>query len=74
MQEDKLTHYVTAIELLQADNGKRNDEIKSLLADAKAAGFLPSAIKGVIKLRSMPKEDVERNDTAMDLYRSILKV
>lgn len=72
--EDKLLAYVTAIEALEGEKATRNDEIKSLLAEAKVDGFIPSALKTIIKMRATPKEELEKQENAVEIYRRIVKV
>lgn len=53
---------------------KVNDQKALKFAVAKARGFDPKAIKEIIKLRKMGREERRERDDALELYRERLRV
>lgn len=74
MTEEKLLTYVKSLEEIEKQKSVLNDEAKSILADAKTDGIVIKSLKELIKIRATPKEELEKNENALDLYRRILQV
>lgn len=71
MQEQdktKLNTLIDSIESLEADKEPINNGIKLLYATAKSEGFDIKAIRQVIKLRKLNKEEREEFASIVDLY------
>jgi uncharacterized protein (UPF0335 family) len=54
---EMLRNYIERIELINADIDGLKDERKAVVADAAAHGFIPKAMRKVLKLRAMAPAD-----------------
>ena len=49
-----------------------NNDIKDLLIDAKAKGFVPNIIRQVIKARKMDTDKLNEQEALFELYKNAI--
>lgn len=64
----KLAGYVERLESIRAQKKQMSQQESAVLAEAKADGFLPSAIGHVIKLRAMKPHARQEAEAVVDTY------
>ena len=47
-------------------------DIKEVYAEAKGTGFEPKIMRQIIKIRKMDKEEVDEEESLLDLYKRAL--
>ncbi len=72
--KDQLKQYINRIERLDSDKAAVLDDIKQVFDEAKANGFDVKAMKQVIKLKKLDKNQLAEQDAILDLYRQALEV
>jgi uncharacterized protein (UPF0335 family) len=72
--KDQLKQYINRIERLDSDKAAIMDDIKQVFDEAKANGFDVKAMKQVIKLKKLDKNQLAEQDAMIDLYRQALEV
>ena len=65
-----LKQYIERIERLEEEKNNINNDIKDLLLDAKAKGFVPNIIKQVIKVRKMDADKLSEQEALFELYKN----
>jgi len=65
-----LKQYIERIERLEEEKNNINNDIKDLLLDAKAKGFVPNIIKQVIKVRKMDTDKLNEQEALFELYKN----
>lgn len=65
---EELQGFVDRLENLGATKQQIADDISAVLAEAKSAGFVKSAIRDVLKIRKMKPSDREEAESIRDLY------
>lgn len=65
-----LKQYIERIERLEEEKNNINNDIKDLLLDAKAKGFVPNIIKQVIKVRKMDTDKLNEQEALYELYKN----
>lgn len=63
-----LKSYVERVERVAQERRELGDEIKAILADAKANGFDTKAIRRIVKLRDQDPALVQQEDAILDQY------
>lgn len=69
---EHLEQYITKLERLEDDKLAVTEDIKEVMADAKNNGFDTKAIKQILKIRKLDKDDLEQQEAMLELYRSVL--
>ena len=69
---DRLKSFVERIERLEEERKALGDDIKEVYAEAKGTGFDPKIMRQVIRLRRMDKDDLDEQETLLDVYRRAL--
>jgi uncharacterized protein (UPF0335 family) len=69
---DRLRSIVERIERLNLDRKEISSEIKDVYIEAKSAGFDAKVVKQLIRIRSEDANDVEEQETLLDVYRRAL--
>lgn len=69
---DRLLSFVTRIERLSEERKSLADDIKAVYAEAKGAGFDTKIMRQIIKERRMDKDDLDEQETLLDVYRRAL--
>ena len=71
---DRLKTTVERLETLEEQKLEVTTHMKEILEAAKSDGFDIPTIKKVLKLRKMKKEDLQTQDTLLQLYRDAVGV
>ena len=70
----ELRGFVESYEQLDAEKAEVSDRQKEVMAKAKATGYDTKAIRKIIRLRKLSKDEREDQDAVLQLYRDSLKV
>ena len=65
-----LKQYIEKIERLEEERKAIGNDIKDLLLDAKAKGFVPNIIKQVIRARKMDPSALTEQEALFELYKN----
>jgi uncharacterized protein (UPF0335 family) len=71
---EKLRNYIERIEVIRADKENLSDEEKAVFADAKAAGFIPKAMRYVLKVRAMAPGDWASDKQLAETYLQAMEL
>jgi len=69
---DRLKSFVERIERLEEERKALSNDIKEVYAEAKGTGFDVKIMRQVIRLRRMDKDDLDEQETLLDIYRRAL--
>jgi uncharacterized protein (UPF0335 family) len=69
---ERLKSFVERIERLEEERRALGNDIKEVYAEAKGNGFDPKIMRQVIRLRRMDKDDLDEQETLLDVYRRAL--
>jgi uncharacterized protein (UPF0335 family) len=69
---DRLKSFVERIERLEEERRALGNDLKEIYAEAKGNGFDTKIIRQVIRLRRMDKDDLDEQETLLDIYRRAL--
>jgi uncharacterized protein (UPF0335 family) len=69
---DRLKSFVERIERLEEERRALGNDIKEVYAEAKGTGFDVKIMRQVIRLRRMDKDDLDEQETLLDIYRRAL--
>jgi uncharacterized protein (UPF0335 family) len=69
---DRLKSFVERIERLEEERRTLGNDIKEVYAEAKGTGFDTKIMRQVIRLRRMDKDDLDEQETLLDIYRRAL--
>jgi uncharacterized protein (UPF0335 family) len=69
---DRLKSFVERIERLEEERKALSNDIKEVYAEAKGTGFDTKIMRQVIRLRRMDKDDLDEQETLLDIYRRAL--
>ena len=69
---DRLKSFIERIERLEEERKALGDDIKEVFAEAKGTGFDPKIMRQVIRMRRMDKDDLDEQETLLDVYRRAL--
>lgn len=72
VSEEMLRGYVERFETLEAQRGELKDDQKAIMAEAKSNGFVPKAIRRLVKERATKPSDIEEANALLDTYRHAL--
>lgn len=67
-----LKQYIERIERLEEEKNNINNDIKDLLVEAKAKGFVPNIIRQVIRARKMDAEQLNEQEALFELYKNAI--
>ena len=67
-----LKQYIERIERLEEEKNNINNDIKDLLVEAKAKGFIPNIIRQVIRARKMDAEKLNEQEALFELYKNAI--
>lgn len=71
---DRLRSLIERIERLEEEKTGISNDIKDIFAEAKSAGFDNKAMRVIIKLRKMNKEDIDEQEFLVDAYKKALDI
>jgi uncharacterized protein (UPF0335 family) len=66
---DRLKSFVERIERLEEEKRALAEDIKEVYAEAKGTGFDPKIMRQLIRLRRMDKDDLDEQESLLDLYK-----
>lgn len=69
---DRLRSLVERIERLEEEKRAITGDIKDIYTEAKSAGFDPTVLRRLIKIRQQDPADIEEQETLLDVYRRAL--
>ena len=69
---DRLRSIIERIERLEEERKGLADNIKDIFAEAKSAGFDVKVIRSLLTLRKKEPQEIEEQETLLDLYRRAL--
>jgi uncharacterized protein (UPF0335 family) len=69
---DRLRSLVERIERLEEERKALGSDIKDIYSEAKSAGFDVKVLRQLIRIRKQEPNDVEEQETLLDVYRRAL--
>jgi uncharacterized protein (UPF0335 family) len=69
---DRLKSFIERIERLEEEKRTLQEDIKEVYAEAKGTGFDTKIMRQLIKIRKMDKDDLDEQETLLDLYKRAL--
>ena len=69
---DHLKSFIERIERLEEEKRALSGDIKEVYAEAKGTGFEPKVMRQIIKIRKMDKEELDEEESLLDLYKRAL--
>ena len=69
---DRLKSFIERIERLEEEKRALAEDIKEVYAEAKGTGFEPKIMRQIIKLRQMDKEEIDEEESLLDVYKRAL--
>ncbi|MFC0509777.1 DUF2312 domain-containing protein [Asaia spathodeae] len=72
MAVDRLRSVIERVERLEEERSALAGDIKDIFSEAKSAGFDVATIKSIIKMRKKEPNEIEEQETMLDIYRHAL--
>lgn len=69
---DQLRLFIERIERLEEEKKGMMEDIKDVYLEAKSQGFVPKAMKTIVRLRKMEKDARDEQDAIEETYRTAL--
>jgi len=69
---ERLRSFIERIERLEEEKRTLADDIKEVYAEAKGTGFDTKIMRQIIRIRRMDKDDVDEQETLLDIYKRAL--
>jgi len=69
---ERLRSFIERIERLEEERRALGADIKEVYAEAKGNGFDAKIMRQVIRLRRMDKDDLDEQETLLDIYKRAL--
>jgi uncharacterized protein (UPF0335 family) len=69
---DRLKSFIERIERLEEEKRVLTEDIKEVYAEAKGTGFDVKIMRQIIRLRKRDKDDLDEEETLLDLYKRAL--
>lgn len=69
---DRLRSLIERIERLEEEKRATAADIKEVYAEAKGTGFDTKIMRQIVKLRRMDKDDIDEQETLLDIYKRAL--
>ncbi|MCB8879173.1 DUF2312 domain-containing protein [Acidisoma cellulosilytica] len=69
---DRLRSIIERIERLEEERKALSSDIKDIYAEAKSAGFDVAVLRQLIRIRKQEPNEVEEQETLLDVYRRAL--
>ncbi|GBR06345.1 hypothetical protein GCM10007207_19920 [Asaia siamensis] len=69
---DRLRSVIERVERLEEERSALAGDIKDIFSEAKSAGFDVATIKNIIRLRKKEPNEIEEQETLLDIYRHAL--
>lgn len=69
---DQLRSFIERIERLEEEKRSLANDIKEVYEEAKGRGFDTKIMRQIVKERRMDKDDLDEQETLLDIYRKAL--
>ena len=69
---EQLRSFIERIERLEEEKRTLSADIKDVYAEAKGNGFDTKIIREIIKIRRMDEDDLDEQETLLDVYKRAL--
>ena len=69
---ERLRSFIERIERLEEEKRTLAEDIKEVFAEAKGNGFDTKIIREIIKIRRMDEDDLDEQETLLDIYKRAL--
>ena len=69
---EQLRSFIERIERLEEERKTLAEDIKQVFAEAKGSGFDTKIIREIIKIRRMDEDDLDEQETLLDIYKRAL--
>jgi uncharacterized protein (UPF0335 family) len=69
---ERLRSFIERIERLEEEKRTLSADIKEVYAEAKGSGFDAKIMRQIIRIRRMDKDDVDEQETLLDIYKRAL--
>jgi uncharacterized protein (UPF0335 family) len=69
---DRLKSFIERIERLEEERRTLGADLKEVYAEAKGTGFDTKIMRQIVRLRRMDKDDLDEQETLLDVYRRAL--
>ena len=69
---ERLRSFIERIERLEEEKRTLAADIKEVYAEAKGSGFDAKTMRQIIRLRRMDKDDLDEQETLLDIYKRAL--
>jgi uncharacterized protein (UPF0335 family) len=69
---ERLRSFIERIERLEEEKRTLGEDIKEVFAEAKGSGFDAKIMRQIIKIRRMDKDDLDEQETLLDIYKRAL--
>ena len=69
---EQLRSFIERIERLEEERKTLAEDIKEVFAEAKGNGFDTKIIRQIIKIRRMDEDDLDEQETLLDVYKRAL--
>ncbi len=66
---ERLKSFIERIERLEEEKRALAEDIKEVYAEAKGSGFDTKIMRQLIRIRRMDQDDVDEQETLLDLYK-----
>ena len=68
----RLKAFIERVERLEEEKSGLAEDIKDIMAEAKAVGFDTKTMRKIIRLRKMDKQKREEEEELLELYKSAI--
>jgi uncharacterized protein (UPF0335 family) len=69
---EQLKSFIERIERLEEEKRALSGDIKDVYAEAKGNGFDTAIMRQIIRIRRMDQDDVDEQETLLDIYKRAL--
>ena len=69
---ERLRSFIERIERLEEEKRTLAADIKEVYAEAKGTGFDAKTMRQIIRIRRMDKDDLDEQETLLDIYKRAL--
>ena len=68
----RLKAFIEKIERLEEEKAAIASDVRDVFSEAKATGFDTKVMRQLLKLRKMKMEEVEEQETLLDIYKNAI--
>ena len=69
---ERLRSFIERIERLEEERRTLASDIKEVYAEAKGSGFDAKIMRQIVRIRRMDKDDLDEQETLLDIYKRAL--